>query len=84
MNYSRIEKLIETDPKLILFSQFVMGSIIKELADRLRSIQFQSAQERYDNLITNYPDILLRVPLGHIASYLGITQQTLSVIRAGK
>lgn len=84
VDYSRVEKLIETDPTLILFSQFVMGSIIKELSERLRSIQFQSAQERYDNLITNYPDILLRVSLGHIASYLGITQQTLSVIRAGK
>ena len=50
--------------------------------DRLESILFHSARERYERLLRDHPDILLRAPLGHIASYLGITQQTLSVIRA--
>ena len=54
---------------------------IKQFSDRLFSIQFQTAEQRYKLLIDNYPNILLRAPLGHIASYLGITQQTLSVIR---
>jgi len=56
--------------------------VMNQLSDRLFSIQFQSAEERYKSIINNHPNILLRVPLGHIASYLGITQQTLSVIRA--
>jgi CRP-like cAMP-binding protein len=36
------------------------------------------------NLISIYPHIEIRVPLGDIASYLGITQETLSRIRASK
>jgi CRP-like cAMP-binding protein len=63
-------------------SFIVAVEVIGQLSDRLYSIQFQSAEERYKFIIDKHPNILLRVPLGHIASYLGITQQTLSVIRA--
>ena len=63
-------------------SFIVALEVINQLSDRLFSIQFQSAEERYKSIINNHPNILLRVPLGHIASYLGITQQTLSVIRS--
>lgn len=41
-----------------------------------------SASERYEQLQTNYPEICKRVSLGYIASFLGITQQSLSRIRA--
>jgi len=57
---------------------------IKKFSDKLFSLQFQTAEQRYKSMIDNYPNILLRVPLGDVASYLGITQQTLSVIRAQK
>ncbi|MBV8389572.1 MAG: Crp/Fnr family transcriptional regulator [Mucilaginibacter sp.] len=62
----------------------VAVGMLKQFSDRLFSLQFQTAEQRYKFLIDNYPDILLRAPLGHIASYLGITQQTLSVIRSKK
>ena len=64
--------------------RFLLISAIKNLTDKLYAIKFQTAQERYQLLLENYPEIILRVSLGHIASLLGITQQTLSVIRAGK
>ncbi|GAA6465665.1 cyclic nucleotide-binding domain-containing protein [Bacteroides thetaiotaomicron] len=41
-----------------------------------------SAQERYEKLLKEYPDICRRVNLGYIASFLGITQPSLSRIRA--
>ena len=63
--------------------RFLLISAIKNLTDKLYAIKFQTAQERYQLLLENYPQIILRVSLGHIASLLGITQQTLSVIRAG-
>lgn len=50
---------------------------------RLISRQFSTAAERYEELIQNDPQLLQRVQLGHIASYLGITQVSLSRIRAG-
>ena len=41
-----------------------------------------SAQERYEKLVQEYPDIFSRVNFGHISTFLGITQQSLSRIRA--
>ena len=49
-----------------------------------RSLLYKSASERYRELIYAIPDIELRVPLKHIASFLGISQVSLSRIRAGK
>lgn len=49
---------------------------------RLISRQFQSATERYRELLDDHPDLIQRVQLRHIASYLGITQVSLSRIRA--
>ena len=43
-----------------------------------------SAQERYEKLIKEYPSIFHRVTLGHIASFLGITQPSLSRIRSSR
>ncbi|MFP3590590.1 Crp/Fnr family transcriptional regulator [Chryseobacterium sp. SIMBA_038] len=46
------------------------------------SRQFKTALERYKDLMRDKSDLLKRVQLGHIASYLGITQVSLSRIRA--
>lgn len=43
-----------------------------------------SAQERYEKLVKEHPNIFCRVNLGYIASFLGITQPSLSRIRAGR
>ncbi len=52
------------------------------LEERYVNAQFKTATERYEQLLNNTPHILERVPLGHIASYLGISQETLSRIRS--
>lgn len=52
------------------------------LQQRLESIQFYTARERLDNLLVNHPNIYQQVSLGDIASYIGITNETLSRIRA--
>ena len=44
--------------------------------------QFKTSAEMYQELADKHPDLLQRVPLGIIASYLGITQVNLSRIRA--
>lgn len=41
----------------------------------------QDATTRYLEFMNNYPALINRIPLGYIASYLGITQQSLSRIR---
>lgn len=54
------------------------------LCERLYTIQFNKASERYKHLLGIYPNITNRIPLTHIASYLGITLETLSRIRNPK
>lgn len=84
VDFTTVEKYLDENVKLQRFVRYIAISIIKQLADHLHSLQFQSAQERYQILLKKHPNILLRAPLGHIASYLGITQSTLSVIRGEK
>ena len=52
------------------------------LEERFVNAQFKTASERYQALLQQAPHVLERVPLGHIASYLGISQETLSRIRS--
>lgn len=54
------------------------------LRERLSSILFNKAIDRYEQMIQIRPDITNRIPLTHIASYLGITLETLSRIRNPK
>ena len=51
---------------------------------RMDSIQFESAQQRYEKLLKTTPQIVQRVPLTYIASFLGITLETLSRIRSAR
>ncbi|MDR2040503.1 MAG: Crp/Fnr family transcriptional regulator [Bacteroidales bacterium] len=50
--------------------------------ERLIARQFKTASERYSELLKNNPELLQRIQLSFIASYLGITQVSLSRIRA--
>jgi signal-transduction protein with cAMP-binding, CBS, and nucleotidyltransferase domain len=50
---------------------------------RIEAMRFLSAAERYRELEEKYPGITNRVPLKHIASYLGTTQVSISRIRSG-
>jgi CRP-like cAMP-binding protein len=57
---------------------------VSQIEDRISDLQFLDAKQRYQKLLSMYPNITNRVSLGNIASYLNITQETLSRIRAGK
>ena len=69
--YHEIERLVR-----IIYEIYYI-----KLQERFVNAQFKSATERYENLLKQTPHILERVPLGYIASYLGISQETLSRIR---
>lgn len=61
--------------------KFAEGELVKT-EELIISRQFKTSLERYKDLMRDKPDLLKRVQLGHIASYLGITQVSLSRIRA--
>jgi len=65
-----LRKMVTTS---LIFSQIKMDLI-----------QFESAQQRYEKLLNKCPQMVQRVPLTYIASFLGITLETLSRIRSQK
>ena len=64
----------------ILYRKILEESLIlsQKHADMLR---FESAQDRYQKLVRRNPELVLRVPLVYIASYLQMTPETLSRVR---
>ncbi|MGE4586194.1 MAG: Crp/Fnr family transcriptional regulator [Mangrovibacterium sp.] len=83
IEYEKLADYMDRSVDLNRLMRTMTVNTMLAFSDRIDSIQFHSARERYNYMVKRHPDILLRAPLGHIASYLGITPQTLSVIRAG-
>lgn len=66
-----------------LFRKMMTFSLILS-QQRMDSIQFETAHQRYEKLLQNNPGIVQRVPLTYIASFLGVTLETLSRIRSAR
>lgn len=77
-------KLMEKHHCFETLARKAITQIMLQLQNRIVSLQFETAQQKYDSLVNIRPDITQRVPLIHIASYLGITIETLSRIRNPK
>jgi CRP-like cAMP-binding protein len=79
--YSKLEKLFSLNQEWERTGRLFATYGLSLMEKRFDDLHFNSAKERYDILINKQPEIIQRVPLGMIASYLGITQETLSRIR---
>jgi CRP-like cAMP-binding protein len=76
-----LEMLYKQHPELNLIGRKIAEEVCIVLEDRITSLHTESAPERYQSLIKEHPNLLNRINLGHIASYVGVTQETLSRIR---
>ena len=84
LSHSELMSLVRDFPEVREIENYVLRYFLLKSAERTIALQFQTAEERYQTLAASQPTILQRAPLGAIASYLGITQETLSRIRARK
>ena len=84
LNIEKIKELAQTD----LSISNLLNNLLEEhaifLEERLYKLQFMNSHERYKVLIKNTPEILQRVSLTDVASFLGLSRETLSRIRAKK
>lgn len=83
-NANELDKIHSLFPEFEAFQRKNLERHIVSLHKRILNQLQLTAQERYDLFQTQYPDIERYTPNYHIASYLGITQQSLSRIRAEK
>lgn len=77
-----LEALYERVPKMERHFRIIIQNAFIAATSRVASSLAKSAAERYDEFVAQYPQIEQRVPNHQIASYLGITPQSLSRIRA--
>ncbi len=77
----RLDRLFVEVPVLERFFRLLFQAAYVAATQRLSRTLAEPADIRYQNLIANNPDINQRVPLIHIASFLGIKPESLSRIR---
>lgn len=80
--YYELEGLYRKYHDIEKMGRLLVSSGVIQMQERFDDLHFATAIQRYQRLMDTHPDFILRVPLGIIASYLGITQETLSRIRS--
>ncbi len=73
-----LSKSIEKWPVII---RKISDALLSEKIENKTILFHEDAKERYLSFMKKNPELINTVPLGHIASYLGIAQQSLSRIR---
>lgn len=81
LNKDFIRLLSEKIPSFSNFNNKLLHNHIRHLQNRINLLLSAMAEDRYLQFIAMYPDILLRVPQTMVASYLGITPESLSRVR---
>ena len=76
--------LFDNFPEMERYARLSMGTVFGHYMDRITSMRFTTAKEKYQHFCETYSEIYHRIPLGMVSSYLGIAQETLSRIRAEK
>jgi len=76
-----INSASEISPQFRKHNERILQNHIRHLQIRIERLIGASAEERYLNFLERYPNLISRVPQWMIASYLGITPESLSRIR---
>ncbi|TDX02090.1 Crp/Fnr family transcriptional regulator [Dinghuibacter silviterrae] len=76
-----MRELMDTIPALQAYTNSLMAGVMDQLVHRnLMNISYTS-EAKYEDFIKTYPDIFQRVPLHMVASFLGVSRETLTRIR---
>ncbi|MDD3211695.1 Crp/Fnr family transcriptional regulator [Bacteroides graminisolvens] len=81
--YDRLLKLSEDIREINIFYRKILEFSLITSQIKADSWRFETARERYNLLMKTHPEVIKRAPLSHIASYLLMTPETLSRVRAG-
>ncbi len=81
MTYENVQTCFHSYPEFREFGRMMLVTNYSILHDRMLGMIKDTAETRYKNLVQHHPDIFQNIPLKIIASYLGITDSSLSRIR---
>lgn len=84
VSISRSEYLnLRQKPEMWLLCILMIENVFVDVDQHMRNLQSKDAKGKYEYLMNTAPEIIKRAKLGHIASILHISQETLSRIRKG-
>ena len=78
---AQIEEFLKHIPAFAAMSNVISQNYTIANQKRMQAAISYTAEERYEDLINNYPQFLQRFPQNMIASYLGLSPETLSRIK---
>jgi CRP-like cAMP-binding protein len=81
IDFEQLQTLFHSIPEFREFGRMILVKGFISFKQRALSLINESAEQRYETLIKSRPEIFQRAPLKNIASYLGITDTSLSRIR---
>lgn len=82
LTYQDLLELTEQDWEINMFYRKVLEFSLIVSQQKAYEWRFNTANEKYIKLLQTQPEVIKRAPLIHIASYLNITPETLSRVRA--
>lgn len=84
VDYETLQGLYQRFPEFNFVARVLTEKYYALSEQRLYSLRMQRAPERYKHLVDHHADLVQRVPSKYLASYLGITEETLSRIKSRK
>jgi len=81
INYEDLQTCFHTIPEFREFGRMMLINSYSRLKERMFGMIQLTAEQRYEKLVTSHSEIFQNAPLKYIASYLGITDTSLSRIR---
>ena len=81
--YNKLLTLTEISWEINMFYRKILEYSLIVSQIKADSWRFETARERYNQLMEHQPEVIKRAPLSHIASYLLMTPETLSRVRSG-
>ena len=79
--YDNLHNLMESNQEIEMLYRKILEHVAISSQEHADSQRFENAAERYDRLLREKPEIILRAPMVHIASFLQMTPETLSRVR---
>jgi len=78
------EEIMTAIPVVRAFSDKIKENSIDVSVERIMMNISYTTEEKYENFITSFPDVFRRVPLHMVASYLGVSRETLTRVRQAR
>jgi CRP-like cAMP-binding protein len=81
IGYNDLQFIYKNFPEFNFTGRVLLEKYFIQWTQQLYGLRMQQAADRYQWLLTNHPDLILRVPAKYLASWIGISDVMLSKVK---